>query len=381
MNTNELHEELLRMGRQPVPPPRQEFVEELLARINLGEDLPVPAPIQLVPRQPWIRFRMVAAGAVAAALLAAVGLFSLARENSGTTTGPQNLKPLNVSGQQVSATSKNLQVTTDGKVTGDSPPDGRINATCQAEARIKVGDRIFECQVDQSVTLTIQDGRVVDAFNETTKLGPQAQPAAKQTAAPVTAAPTTTSSATTTSAPPAESGSGKVIVVTNPTTPTTRPDPVLNPTVASAPPSASFDLKNVTNDANVTVSWPAYAGVGTFQYVVLQTISPNGPAPDTPTWSPTDPANVVATIPGVAATNYSVTLDGKGSIHVNTRFVSFRVAVVDNNNTILSLSNTLTLELKWAPLKPAGDPSPTTSSTTTTTTTTTAATATTAGRP
>ena len=42
MNLDELHDELVRMGRRPVPAPRPEFVKSLLDRIQLDEDLPHP---------------------------------------------------------------------------------------------------------------------------------------------------------------------------------------------------------------------------------------------------------------------------------------------------------------------------------------------------
>ena len=80
MNLDELDNELVRMGRQPVPAPRPEFVRSLLDRIELDEDLPTPVPIQMARRDPWARFRMVAVGAVAAALLSAVGLVSVLRD-------------------------------------------------------------------------------------------------------------------------------------------------------------------------------------------------------------------------------------------------------------------------------------------------------------
>lgn len=385
MDTNELHEELLRIGRQPVPPPRQEFVDELLARIKLGDDLPAPAPIQLVPRQPWIRFRMVAAGAVAAALLAAVGLFSLARENSGSPT-PLNLKSADLTlAQPVSETSKNLKITEDGKVTGDPPPTGDIKATCQAEARIKVGDKVFACQANDVVRLTIADGQVKEAFNETTQTGPVAAPAAKsqpQLAAPAATGSTTTSS---TAAPPPSSVSGTASEVpkstsTVPQGSTLPPTPqsIPGPGITVAP--TTFDLVKVANDAIVTVSWPPYSGTEPFRYVVLQTLSATNNQPDTPMLSTqADKSNAVATVPA-GTTSYSVTLDGKtGNIPVNTHFVSFRVAVLDNSDTLLALSNTLTLELKWAPIKPAEATTTTTTTSTSTTTTTTTTTTTASG--
>ncbi|MEA3215091.1 MAG: hypothetical protein QOJ19_1247 [Acidimicrobiia bacterium] len=367
MDTNELHEELLRMGRRPVPAPRQEFVEDLLARIKVAEDLPMPAPIQLVPRQPWARFRMVAAGAVAAALLAAVGLFSLAKEHSGNST-QLNLQPL--SGQQVSDTTKSLEVSSDGKVTG-SETAGEVDATCKADARIKLQDRVFECKAGQKVRLTIADGRVIDAVNLDTGQGPQALPAAKDTAAPTTQPPTTTTTSQPNTTVPADTPAGQAtasaVIVPSSTTTTTEPTPTQ---LAGGSPAATttFELNKTISDALVTISWPRYADQGFSKYVVLQTISNTTQLPDTPTW----PTNQVAAFPKADTTNYAVTLDGKSSIPVNTRMVSYRVAVVDAKDQLLALSSPLTLELQWT-LKPSGDLSPSTTTTTSTSTTTTAA--------
>lgn len=372
MDTNELHEELLRMGRRPVPAPRQEFVEDLLARIKLAEDLPLPAPMQLVPRQPWARFRMVAAGAVAAALLAAVGLFSLAKEHSNTPTQLNLTQPMTLDGQPVSETSKALEVSSDGKVTGPQPA-GPIEATCKEAASIKLQDNVFECKAGEQVQLTVENGRVVEALNKVTQQHVVAGPAPAQTAlAPTSTQPTTP---TTTSQPnttvPADTpvGQAKASVVTTPSSTTTTTQPMPTQITGGSPAApTTFDLSKIVSDSLVTISWPQYASTGFSKYVVLQTISNTTQLPDTPTW----PTNQVAAFPKADTTNYAVTLDGKSSIPVNTQLVSFRVAVVDANDQLLALSSPLTLQLQWT-LKPSGDSSPGTTTTTTTTSTTTTA--------
>ena len=64
MSGHDLHEQLERLGRRPVPPPRPEFVESLLERIQLTDDLSEPAPVIYLRRQSWARARVAVAGVV-----------------------------------------------------------------------------------------------------------------------------------------------------------------------------------------------------------------------------------------------------------------------------------------------------------------------------
>ena len=56
MNVEDLQEELMQLGRRPVPGPRPEFVETLLARIQLPDEAARLAPvISLSARRPLLR--------------------------------------------------------------------------------------------------------------------------------------------------------------------------------------------------------------------------------------------------------------------------------------------------------------------------------------
>jgi hypothetical protein len=101
--------------------------------------------------------------------LLVVGLVGMSALAGCSGRGPTqlSLQPLSVNGQQVSDVAKNVSVSSDGTVTGDFVPEGQLRATCKTDARLKIGDWVFECLAGQPVMQTITNGRVVRAINET----------------------------------------------------------------------------------------------------------------------------------------------------------------------------------------------------------------------
>ncbi len=85
---DDLRDELERLGRRPVPAPRAEFVDDLLARI-VGDDatgeVPAPLPLRPAARRRFAQPRAVALVSVAAALLLAVGVVGMLVRDVGTT--------------------------------------------------------------------------------------------------------------------------------------------------------------------------------------------------------------------------------------------------------------------------------------------------------
>ena len=86
LSTKDLRFELERQGRVPAPPPRRQFVEELLADILVSphDDLEIiPEPVPLADRRIAARMRVLGALAVAAALLVVVGVYTQLRSSGG----------------------------------------------------------------------------------------------------------------------------------------------------------------------------------------------------------------------------------------------------------------------------------------------------------
>lgn len=154
MSDHDLHDQLERLGRQPVPPPRPEFVESLLARIQLTDDLREPAPVIYLRRQSWAKARLAVAGAAAAVLLGAVGMVALARGGED-------------SGQQVSVSLASGQASEqeidDGR--GDYPDvdNGDREATCTEGGKLEYVGGEITCATGEKILLTFKDGHIVDA--------------------------------------------------------------------------------------------------------------------------------------------------------------------------------------------------------------------------
>jgi hypothetical protein len=377
VNTDELREELQRLGRQPVPAPRPDFVEGLLTRIQLTEDLQVPAPIQLVPRQPWAKFRMVAAGAVAAALLAAVGLFSLFQGGSPSRGGVLSNSELHSQAVGEVTQTGTLKVSPDGDVSLAEHPDepapaGTYDAQCTADARIKSRDTgTITCKAGDKVNLTVENGQIISARSvgsspSSSEVAVPSTEASGSNSASTSAAPGPSATSTSTSptsapaTPPATAAA--VPAPTTSTTPTTNAQPA-GTTGATMPMASTFLLTQApdSGDGTLTFTWPAYAPSADARYLVLRTTSNDATVdPAIPGYAKDGPSSPVVATLGHDVTSYTATFDGS-DVPVDTPKVSYRVVVVDQQGKALATSSTLTLELRWEKLKPAGEPATTTS--------------------
>jgi len=355
---DDLHDQLVQMGRRPVPAPRPEFVKSLLERIQLGEDLPVPEPIPLTRRQPWARARMVAVGAIAASVLAAFGLFSLVRQGSGGDTATViSASPVNAIGE-----SKQMTVGADGEVDIDH---GSYDTTCPvSDPRIPTARGVVQCTPNEALRVEITDYHV----QEVIPVDGAAESALSATTTAPGTAPTTETPPTTVATPatvPSGSSDGSasasVVTTTVPTstTPSTNPAPTATPG-GSAPAAAvnpSFELSSTYGDGTVTLTWPQYKGSDFGSYVVLRTSSLSDKI-DTPTYTPIDTQFRVGQLNSITQTSSQQVFEGV--VPVNTLFVSYRVAVLDGSGKVVALSTTTTLQLDWK-LKPSeADPATTT---------------------
>lgn len=165
MNDHDLHDQLERLGRRPVPPPRPEFVESLLARIQLTDDLREPAPVIYMRRQRWARARVAVAGAAAAVLLGAVGVLAMARggsdsEGTGISVGlASNETGLGFNAEVSEGHLENPDSVEFGELTGT------YTATCREGGRVTYGDGAFiDCQTGDKLILELEDGRIVEAW-------------------------------------------------------------------------------------------------------------------------------------------------------------------------------------------------------------------------
>ncbi len=163
MNDHDLHDQLERLGRRPVPPPRPEFVETLLARIQLTDDLSVPSNVVPMRRQNWAKARFAVVGVAAAVLLGAVGMVALAQDSpeAGTSIGVTMAGNTTFDREAEVDGSGQLKAA-DGVTTF---PDGDYTATCKEGGVIAYEGGTIACRTDEPVVVTIKDGRVFKAHN------------------------------------------------------------------------------------------------------------------------------------------------------------------------------------------------------------------------
>src|SRR4051812_42953357 len=293
------------MGRRPVPAPRPEFVRSLLDRIELDEDLPTPVPIQMARRDPWARFRMVAVGAIAAALLSAVGLVSVFKDGGSkeitiSAAPVSSLNQPNV--PQDPSLTKEITVGNDASVTTE---DGSYKAACPGEAtKIPTTKGVYVCRAGETVLLVIVGGRVVDAGPEDGIEAPETPPTTTATPGPTIAPPPAQT------VPPARVPSASVVTTTTapgtaPTTTAATPPPVDGGGSSPVPVTPSFTLNFTTPDeGSVTLTWDAYTAPNFARYVVLRTSSMSD-RPDTPTYTPDSTTNKVADRTPATNTSYT----------------------------------------------------------------------------
>ena len=164
MKLDDLQEQLTRLGQQPVPAPRSEFAEALLARIqhdhqHSGVVAPVISLTSAHRRNQ--RMRRVALGALAAASLAAVGVISLNQGDEGTA--------------QVrfeAAASSDRAPAANGKLDLSNADDGHLNVHCDAGGRFVVtfasGPKPYECRAGENIPMQLRGGNLVEPSASTT---------------------------------------------------------------------------------------------------------------------------------------------------------------------------------------------------------------------
>lgn len=286
MNDHDLHDQLERLGRRPVPPPRPEFVESLLARIQLTDDLREPAPVIYMRRQRWARARVAVAGAAAAVLLGAVGMLALARGGSGSGEGlPVELASVGQT-PALNAEVEDGHLVPPENADFESVPDATYTATCKQGGRVKFGDGdSLECQTDDTLELVIEGG----AIKKATRVG---RAVVEET--------------------PAEA-------------PTTAP--------------TTFHLESTsTIEGSVDLSWDPVPGAA--GYVVERAFGAGAQALAI--------AETDATAPEVAAGTTQVTESFAG-LDPSVSKVAYRVFALDEDGEELAASRTVILTLEWVP--------------------------------
>lgn len=366
MNHEDLHEKLERMGREPVPEPRKEFVDSLLPRLQMVDDLTSVAPTPAQLRQPWARLRLIAVGGVAAVLLGAVGFLSL------VNTGNSDVR-------EVALTSSSGGVTINGVALGE---DG--------ETEIATGDEVV-CDFDAEMTIDggavllcpegVHTARVtMDGDTPVVELEDpeEDEVAAGDVVSTTTEAPATTS----TTATPQSTGQGD--------SPTTESTSI--PGIDAMGPLSGSDVRS----NQLSLSWEPWDGVGLDHYAVLRTMTEPGVEPDGETCTDTVDAPRYGNQEPAPGTEIWLELDGHNlsepiDLVEFTHCVAYRVVALDANGNLLAETGVMVYALEWssgeeglppatAPPKPTTTVPPQTTPTTapeTTTSTTTPSTTTT----
>ena len=162
LRIKQLQAELERQGRVPAPPPRRQFVEELLTRIQVSaeDDVQIigpPEPVSLVDRRAVARLRVIGALAIAAALLVVVGVYS---QVGGSNDGAQVLMTsTGAGGGEVE-----VEVKPDGSIVlPNGERTAEIEAQCKDDGRFELPSGPVNCQEGESFRLRVENGKVIGA--------------------------------------------------------------------------------------------------------------------------------------------------------------------------------------------------------------------------
>ena len=285
MSDRDLHDQLERLGRRPVPPPRPEFVESLLARIQLTDDLREPAPVIYLRRKTWAGARVVFAGAAAAVLLGAVGMLALARGGSDPST------KVNVQAASGTADTVSAEVE-DGKLVVSSSEeleDGEHTATCTQGGVLKYEGGSLDCDTGDMFILVTAGGKILSAT-------------------PIPSAVET----------PAEE---------TPTTVTT-PD---------------LELTSTEQGAGVSLIWSAATATGPTSYVVVRKVGGPEDAQPPAIAAPTD-GEVRQEISQAGPVTVEESFE---DLDPTNDKVAYRVFALDSDGNVVAQSRTLILTLQW----------------------------------
>ena len=156
MSYEQLRDQLERAGRRSVPAPREEFVDALLARIQMG-DADLPRPVPLAARSASRRLRLTAVVGMAAALLIVVGaVATLQSAPSG-----ENDVAAQLAGQTLPGGSS-----VEGDFLAGNPEDGTHPAVCTRGGRIATADGAYICQKGERLEVEVADGKIVSVRPE-----------------------------------------------------------------------------------------------------------------------------------------------------------------------------------------------------------------------
>lgn len=161
MSYEELRDRLEQAGRRPVPAPRKEFVDSLLARIELGDEIDLPRPVPLAARRATRRLRLTAVVGMAAAMLAVVGVLATLRSPGQDTIDQGGVRA------ELAGDSQSLPagVSDDGAFIpqdgSNLPDDGVYRAICTRGGRIPAAERAYFCTTNQRILVEVADGKIV----------------------------------------------------------------------------------------------------------------------------------------------------------------------------------------------------------------------------
>ena len=336
---DDLRVQLERLGRQPVPLPRQEFADKLLRDLQSGETtgvLPMPTPLHSRERRRSVPGRIAALGSIAAVLLLVVGLVSVATGGGSKQQVTFNLEPTSSPSEKPVG---GVKLNDDGQILKDVK-DGWVLATCEKAGQFKiVGGDTYTCKQGETMRLLVEGQRIakVEPYNGT--LTEVATVSTEVPATPPPQAPATTAPANSSAAVPSTASTvpASTTVVTSPTTgePTTttsRPTPT---GVGTAPAKVDMKFEAQRGDKQVSFTWSPFTGAGFAKYVMVRST-------------------------GLAAITYPATGDGaeiwssdevdtvgyiEADLPIDADVARYQLFVVDEAGNVLAASDVVKVEL------------------------------------
>ncbi|MFN0090799.1 MAG: hypothetical protein ACKVWR_11110 [Acidimicrobiales bacterium] len=302
MSTNDdLRNQLERLGRMPAPAPRPEFVEKLLPRLTLLDEVSVaPEPVDLLRRRN--RTRVATFAAAAAMVVAAVGFYA-------TTVGDGNDVPVTT-----------LSLSTDARLRVEPPEGGGTDIDQPRQVEAPIGStvtcitpgQLFD-QSGNAVSCVAGEEFVVIDDNGKGKLVPAnsaearpkptsarsvelakagsttvpttSQPRVEPTDSGATSGPTGATGSTDVTGSTGSSAAGSAAPSTEPAgaastaTPAVKPQPQAQTTAAPPKPDRTVTLVKEAGGVRVKWAWPARSDD---KFHILRTISTTSSAPSTP---------------------------------------------------------------------------------------------------
>ena len=323
LTKDELHRQLVKMGRTDVVGPPRDFVDSLDARLAaMASAQHDYAPPRLAPRPRPKRVLLAPAFAAVALVIAAIVVSVDGGSTAYALSDPFNVQVQLADGRVVDGTNK-MRV---GK--------GAI-LTVGAGGSVRIGDRVYgEGEViaigERGPEVT---GRI-EVAPTTTRVEPpvtiRIEEPAPTTVAPVTRPPETTAPprpvepAPTTQAAPPE---------TSRTPETTKPPTTTRPMV-----SMELGAQRVGTSSQVSLSWSAVEGAK--KYIVVRTVAVGGATPAEPVYPAVSPTKVVLQTTALAHTDTAEAVEG-----VPITGVRYRVVALDASAKVIGSSRFVQVDL------------------------------------